>query len=195
MKQEKKQDKSYLLALALLLLSGFFVFLFFLPEKAAKPGGKSITQSKKFEETVNRHLFKTSQTMQISRDKMQLEADQIAYRGIGPKAPEKTDVHELDLSTDPRAEALLKALGRNAPDNYGPVNPDQQIQAELFEAQQLDAYSEEYKKEYARQFVENARRAGYLIQLTSDFKIRSVQKLRRPAENFEVFKSDGIGAQ
>lgn len=195
MKQEKKQDKSYLLALALLLLSGFFVFLFFLPEKDPKPDGKSITQSKKFEETVNRHLFKTSQTMQISRDKMQLEANQLVHRGIGPKNPEKTDVHELDLSTDPRAEALLKALGRNAPTTYGPVPPDQQIQTELFEAQQLEAYSEEYKKEYARQFVENARRAGYLIQLTSDYKVRSVQKLRQPAENFQMFNSDGVGAQ
>lgn len=195
MKKEKKQDKSYLLALALLLLSGFFVFLFFLPEKDAKPNGNSITQSKKFEESVNRHLFKTSQTMQISREKMQLEANQIAHRGIGPKAPEKNDVHQLDLSTDPRAESLLKALGRSAPENSGPNNPDQQIQTELFEAQQMQDYSEEYKREYARQFVENARRAGYLIQLTSDYKVRSVQKLRQPAENFQMFKTDGIGAQ
>lgn len=193
MQKQKKEDKSYLLPLALLLLAGFFVFLFFLPENAPKSGG-DMAHSKQFEDRVNRHLFKTAQQMELSREKMQLEANRLAQSGI-EKVPPQTQVHKLDLSTDPRAEALLQALGREVKESTGPSNPDEAVQAELFESQQLQEYSEEYKAEYARQFVENARKAGYLIKLNDDYKVISVRPIRKPAENFELFEAGGRTAR
>jgi len=193
MKNQGKEDKSYVIALLLLLLAGFFVILYLLPEKSpsSPAGAAGGPQSKQFEERVNRHLFNTSQTMELSREKMKLEADRLEREGVKPRGADSTPVHPLDLSTDPRAEALLKALGREATQPHGPANPDEQIQAELFESQQLQEYSEEYKREYARQFIENARKAGYIIKLNDDYKVISVRPLRKPAENFELFQSDG----
>lgn len=191
MKKQKKEDKAHLLALALLLLAGFFIFLFLLPEHEKPVDAGDSPQSKQFEERVNRHLFKTSQNMEINREKMKLEADQLASRGIGPRGPAPAEDHHLDLSTDPRAEALLQALGRDVKESMGPTNSDEQVQADLFESQQLQEYSDEYKKEYARQFIENARKAGYIIRLNDDYKVIFVRPIRKPAENFELFQSEG----
>lgn len=196
MAKQKKQDKSYLLALALLLLSGFFVFLFLLPEgKKTQDGFQSgAAQSKEFEEKVNKHLFHTSQSIEISREKMQIEVNKVENQGLGQGAP-KEEFHKLDFSTDPRAEALLRELGRDVKESNGPSNADEQVQADLFEAQQSQEYSEAYKREYARQFVENARKAGYIIKLNDDYKVISVKPLRKPADNFELFKTNGGGVQ
>lgn len=191
MSKKKKKDHSRLLAVALLLLAGFFAFLFFLPESKSPKNSVKSAQSKEFEERVNRHLFKTSQSMELSREKMKIEADRLASQGVGALRPSPEKVHPLDLSTDPKTEALLQALGREARVSNGPSSPDEQIQADLFESQQLQEYSEEYKREYARQFVENARKAGYIIKLNDDYKVISVRPLRKPTQNMELFQSEG----
>ena len=196
MKKQEKKDKSYLFGLALLLLSGFFVFLFLLPESPqVANSGNRVTQSKEFESKVNNHLFKTSQSIEISREKMKMEADQLAARGINPKSAVKEDFQGLDFSTDPRAEALLKELGRDVKESSGPTNADEAVQADLFESEQYQQYSEAYKKEYARQFIENARKAGYLIKLNDEYKVISVKAIRKPAQNMQLFPSSGGGAQ
>ena len=174
MEKKKKEDKTYLLVLALLMLSGFFVLLFLLPEKE-KHDGNGSAQSQEFQAKVNHHLFKTSQDIQMSHDRMQMEADKLADRGVGQKAAPKEDINHLDFSTDPRAEALLRELGRDVKESGGPENADEAVQTELFESQQYQEYSDAYKKEYARQFVENARKSGYIIKLNDDYKVISIR--------------------
>lgn len=197
MSKQDKKDKSNLLAVALLLLSAFFVLLFLLPEAPKTRKGESgVAQTRQFEDKVNKHLFKTSQEIELSREKMRIETAKIATHGENLRPAMKgEDVHRLDFSGDPRAEALLKELGREIPVSGGPTNADEQVQTDLFEAQQAQQYTEAYKKEYARQFIENARRAGYFIKLNEDYKIISVRPLRKPTENFDLFKSQGGGAQ
>jgi hypothetical protein len=192
----KKKDRHHLLGLVLLLLSIFFMILFLLPETKKGDGKASqAAKSNEFESRVNKHLFKTSQSMEMSRERMQLEADKLANLGIVPKAPPEKEVQGPDFSMDPRAESLLKELGRDAKESTGPTNADETVQADLFESQQYQEYSEAYKKEYARQFVENARKAGYIIKLNDDYKVISVRPIRKPAENLELFPSKGGGIQ
>lgn len=195
MANKQKQDKSYLLAVAFLLLSGFYVVLFLLPEGKKTNGPQSgIVQSKEFEEKVNKHLFQTSQNIEISRQRMQIEANRIAEKEFGTTTP-KEEIHKLDFSADPRAEALLRELGRDVKESAGPTNSDEQVQTDLFEAQQMQEYSEAYKREYARQFVENARKAGYIIKLNDEYKVISVKPIRKPADGFDLFQSKGEGVQ
>lgn len=194
--KEKKEDKSYLLALALLLLSGFFLFLFLFSETETNTSSSaSRVDPKEFEFKVNNHLFNTSQSIEMSQEKMQMEINQLVSRGMNPKAPAKEEVHHLDFSMDPRSEALLRELGREAKESTGPSNADEAVQTDLFESQQNQELSEAYKKEYARQFIENARRAGYIIKLNDNYKVISVVPIRKPAENMELFQSKGHGVQ
>lgn len=191
--QKEKDDKSNAIPLLLLLLSGFFVFLFFLPEeKPLSPAAR--VQSKEFEDRVNKHLFHTSQKIEHTREKMRLETFELSQKGVksaGPPIPQGG----LDLSTDPRVEALVRDLDRDAKESGGPKNPNELIQMELFEQEQFAQYSEEYKKEYARQFVENAKKAGYRIILNDQYKVISVVPIRKPAQDFKLFDSRGGTAQ
>ncbi|MGZ3747916.1 MAG: hypothetical protein ACXWRE_11170 [Pseudobdellovibrionaceae bacterium] len=197
---QKKEDKSYLVALALLLLSGFFLLLFIFHESGKENGHATDSSTgpvdaKKFEDKVNNHLFKTSQSIENSRQKMQIENDQLLNRGISTKPSPQETLHKLDFSMDPRAEALLKELGREAKEATGPASADEEVQTDLFESQNNQELSEAYKKEYARQFIENARKAGYIIKLNDDYKVISVRPIRKPAENMELFPSNGHGVE
>ncbi|HEY8270221.1 MAG TPA: hypothetical protein VIG33_04990 [Pseudobdellovibrionaceae bacterium] len=155
----------------------------------------SSVDPKEFESKVNNHLFNTAQSIEMSQEKMRMETDQLADQGLNPQASPKVEVQRLDFSMDPRSETLLNELGREVKESTGPSNADETIQADLFESQQSQELSEAYKKEYARQFIENARKAGYIIRLNEDYKAISVRPIRKPAEDMELFPSNGHGTQ
>jgi hypothetical protein len=192
--KKQKPEKSHVLPLLLLFLSAFFIFLFLIPE-AKKPvtPEKTNVRSKEFEARVNRHLFETSQKMEHSRERMEIEASQ-ANTNV-QAVQEAPEAKGVDLSVDPRAEALVQALGRDVKEPSDPKNPHELIQAELFEQEKFSQYSEEYKREYARQFIENAKKAGYIVKLNSDYKVISVTPVRNPAQDFKIFDAGGGSAQ
>lgn len=193
-KPQEKKDKTYLIPLLLLLLSGVCVFLFLSPDP--KLASKvSTTKTKEFEEKVNRHLFKTSQEIEINRQKMKVETYDMADQGVRalPHVPEEPS--SVDLSGDPRTESLIHDLGRNVREPNDPRNSNELIQTELFQQEQLQNYSEEYKREYTRQFIENAKKAGYRVIVNDQFKVLSVTPIRKPAQDFKLFDTKGGSAQ
>ena len=193
-KPQEKKDRSNLIPLVLLLLSGVCLFLFLSPDP--KPTAKlSPAKSKEFEAKVNRHLFKTSQEIEMSRQKMKVETFDMADKGVRALPVRPEEPTGVDLSVDPRTEALMHDLGRNVRENSDPRNSNELIQTELFQQEQLQNYSEEYKREYARQFIENAKKAGYRIIVNDQFKVISVTPIRKPAQDFELFESNCGGAR
>ncbi len=193
--RRQKKDKSYLVGLILLLLSGVFIFLYFLPEQIPRLSN-SVEKEKEFETKVNKHLFATSQQMELQRKKMEIEtADLVDKKPSQSQTVESSEMGGVDFTPDPRAEALLNSLRREQKGTQGPENSNDLIQAELFELEQHQHYSEEYKKEYARQFIENARQAGYNVKMNDQYKIISVVPIRKPAQNFNLFQSEGGAAQ
>ena len=45
----------------------------------------------------------------------------------------------------------------------------------------MAAHNEAYRKEYVRQFLDNARRAGWEIRLDDDYRVISAKRIRTPA--------------
>lgn len=193
-KQKKAQDRSYILAVLLLLLSGFFLFLFLTPDSKSK---NHITgpNSKEYEARVNKHLFQTSQKIEHSREKMEVETSRLATSGVPTIEKTPETALGVDFSADPRAEALVQTLGRDVKESSGPKNSHELIQTELFEQERLQEYSEEYKKEFARQFIENAKKAGFNVKLNDQYKVISVTPVRKPAEDFKLFDTGGGSAR
>jgi hypothetical protein len=189
-----KKDKSYLIALLLLLLSGVCVMLFLTPDKKPPRSTATNVKSKEYEEKVNEHLFRTAQKIELGREKMEVETSGLAHSRLKPAAA-STGTNRVDLSVDPRAESLVKDLRRDGKETPGTKNPNEIIQTELYEQEQLQNYSEEYKREYARQFVENAKNAGYRVIINDQFKVISVTPLRNPAQDFKLFDTNGHSVQ
>jgi hypothetical protein len=170
--------------------------LFFVPENKSKPpSNDSTARAKEIEERVNKHLFQTSQKIELNREKMQVETAEMADKGVRPIQREPDLPNGVDFSGDPRIESLVQDLGRDVKDSGDPKSPNDLIQAELFQQDQLQQYSEAYKKEYARQFVENARKAGYEVVLSESYKVLAVKPLRKPAQDFRLFNNGGGSAQ
>lgn len=100
----------------------------------------------------------------------------------------------FDLSSESSARDLAKDLNRDNVQNSAlPETPDQLIQSEIFNQQQLADYSAAYKEEYARQFVENARRAGWEVVLDEDFRVISTRRIRNPAHSSPIISPSTTG--
>lgn len=190
--------KKNVFPLLLLLLAGFFVYL-----ALEKPEGlqsfdlASKKPSKpRVEELVNKNLFLTSKTMDLEAQKKAAENNNAPQIGESILPTVKPQISKgIDHSADTYETQALEDMRRDRKDlNY--VSPDHVIQGQLYEQQQRAEYEANFKKEYARQFVENARRNGYLVQLSDDYVVLSVTPLRRPnSAPLEASPSEGRGSQ
>lgn len=178
--------------LALLLFIGAAGLIFaYLGTEDPKPnvqGPSPTAKSEKFEKSVNKHLMFTNEKMELERQRMQVENARLLNSDFSSTQPQHAyqNDNKLDLSTDTRAEDLAKELGRGErAEDYS--TPHDVVQKELFNAQQARSYSQAYKEEYARQFVENARRGGYKVILSEDLsRVISVTPIRNPGQSFNT---------
>lgn len=181
-----------LIALVLFIGAAGLVFLY-LGEDSAKSSTKKLVQSSQYEKSVNRHLMMTNERIQMEQQKMQLESSSLLNKGARANHPERAyrNDNSLDLSHDQRAQEMARELGRGERQESFET-PDDVIQREVMNNQQMAEYSDEYKKEYARQFVENARRGGYKVILSDDLsRVKSVTPIRQQ-EGMTLF---GSGAE
>src|SRR5690606_35044502 len=75
-------------------------------------------------------------------------------------------------------------------------SPNAVIQGQMYDQEKQKTYEDEYKKEYARQFVENARLNGYAITLDSNYTVIRVMPIRKPSqESTKIFNSSGEGTR
>jgi|JI6StandDraft_1071083.scaffolds.fasta_scaffold312637_1 hypothetical protein len=196
-KKSKSKRKSFL---PFLFLGGavLFLFLSFLEErgisiwkgKNSRYGGSSTPEpySPEYTQKVNEHLKATAQNIRIQNQAMGIENKNSLSRGRA--------LQDMDLSDDdyqgfqalpPRVDPqdqhlneLLRKIREPLLDREGNEGPGDVVQYELFQAQAQRDYDEAYKKAYAEAFVENARKQGFKIELTPDYRVLSVKKIVKP---------------
>lgn len=197
----ENKDSSKLVAL-LLLIGAIVLLILYLGSDGKKKKSLETSQavkSEKYEKSVNKHLMVTNETIEMQRQRMEIEnarfAKDLDAASAQPKyvAPQEG----ADLATDHRASDIADLLGRGERKPESFETPNDIIQKELFNRQQMDEYSKAYKEEYARQFVENARRGGYKVQLDDNFKVISVSPIRKPSHSTHenILNPDGGGLQ
>jgi hypothetical protein len=192
--QKQQKDKSVLLAL--LFIGAALLLLYFAFGTAGKkPTAQEITKNKTFEKAVNKHLLSTSEKIEFDRQKAVIENSQYAndFRSGKSGRPAYQPDNNLDLSTDSRSSTIVDDIGRGkkAPSDF--QTPDEIVQSDIFNDQQSAEYSQAYKEAYAKQFVENARKGGYNVILTDDFKVKSVQPIRKPTQSMDIFEGGNDG--
>lgn len=196
----EKENKSQLLLALLLFLGAIFLTWAYLDTTGshASTSTAKIVKSEKFENAVNKHLSLTNHRIELERQRMAVENAKILNDGISGTKPQVayTNENHLDLSAENDAADIAKVLGRGPRNSEDLLSPDDVVQKELFNAEQAAQYSQAYKEEYARQFVENARRGGYRIKLSEDLmRVISVTPIRRPGQALDDVISGGRAAQ
>ncbi|MGZ3769248.1 MAG: hypothetical protein ACXVCP_06390 [Bdellovibrio sp.] len=167
----KKNEKSLLLALLLFIGAVALLFFSIREEKNAESKTENFVTGKteKFEKSVNKHLMLTNEKIKMDSQRASLENARLLNRQFSSTKPEKPYANDtkLDLSSDNTAAEMAKELGRGQREEQI-ASPHDAVQKELFNELQMQEYSQAYKEEYARQFVENARRGGYKVILSQD---------------------------
>ena len=184
---KKSNDSSR--SLAILLLVGAFLLLVFGlgndSQKKAVNGAPAIVKTEKFEKAVNKHLMTTNEQLRMQEQRMILENAR-STKDIDANFQKPIVKHHsegVDLSHDNRAADIATLMGRGEQPNNAPQDPNDIIQRELFTKEKMEEYSKAYRDEYARQFIENARRGGYKVQLSDDYKVLSVVPIKKPVPN------------
>ncbi|XGC81038.1 hypothetical protein ACES2L_00905 [Bdellovibrio bacteriovorus] len=186
--QEKKETP---MLLALLLFIGAAGLIFaYLGSEDSKPvrAVDTTVKSEKYEKAVNKHLMFTNEKMELERQRMAVENAKLLNSDFNSTTPKQayTNDSKLDLTVENRAAEVANELGRGLKEEQA-MTPDEIVQRELFNQQQNQEYSRAYKEEYARQFIENARRGGYKVILSDDLsRVISVQPLRS-RQSMELF--------
>lgn len=172
-KKEKERKLIILFAFLLFLGSGYFLVLAFEgPDHLARPEEKRLNTS-----DVNFNLKKTIQKQEV--DRVRLETEHFSkLRQIDPRAVRKDmSNHSLELEYDRTQETIANDL-RGSSKERRPMNSvDELVQAQLYEDMILRESNLQQREEYARQFIENARRNGVEVKLAPDYSVRSVRRI------------------
>lgn len=187
--ENEQKERSMLIALILFIGAGVLIFMSLGSdkEKAKGTGAAAKTKTSEYQKNVNRHLMLTNEKMEMERKRMAVENFQSADRFQDSKEQKayRPSDQGLDLSTDTRGYDIANEIRRGPKQEGLPSTPDEVVQAELYLREQANQYDEAYREEYARQFVENARRGGYRVKLSDDLsRVISVQPIRNPSGDF-----------
>lgn len=180
------------LPVGILVASGGLLF-YAMTDHGPSPKKEQSARSVHVQETVNKHLERTAEQLEMQRKRMQIENSRLVmdYDSTVAEHPYVPPREGSELMQAESAQAVARDLGVNEIKSL-PSNPTDLIHSQLFERQQAQQYNEAYKKEYARQFIENARRGGWEIQLTPDYKIQSVRPIRKPSGSMGNHKGQDL---
>jgi hypothetical protein len=194
-KKQSKKSNSILLGLLLLIAAFGLFYLNEQDEKGVIDLSSNGPKTREALERVNRHLQETNRKvfMQERQGYIEQKKTEERLKDIKPQEEFKVDRTDVAIPEYDRYSTYMNDIGQ-APKEYTlPSDPKALIQEQLFQEQAQRRYTEEFKKEYARQFIENARAEGWDIKLDSSFRVISVKKIeRRPSYNvFDGYQGGG----
>jgi hypothetical protein len=122
------------------------------------------------DKVVNMYLKQTTEQMARERYDSKKALDSALKESI--KINRSTEISPADI---PYERQVHKDMSDTR-------SPSEVINAQIIEQDNYDKMEELNKKEYARQFIENARRGGYHVVLSDDLKVVSVTPIRKPSQ-------------
>lgn len=130
----------------------------------------------RLETMVNRHVQMTNRQMEIEKEKIKMEAT-FSIPKVGQFVVQKDSNKAFNLNVD----NVENNAARDLRDTRTlTMSANDVIQNELLhggQGAQQPVYDDEYRREYARQFIENARRNGYEVTLSPDLKVIGVRQI------------------
>jgi hypothetical protein len=179
--------------LLVLLIGGavaFFGLYLLSPDtrKQEKSSPSGPISSPRAQDLLNRHLWMTAQNQELAQRKRALEnsyQSPLLGQSIWPRAAAPARPSGVDHSSDRHENQAYHDLNRH-PQVYQGTSPDHVIQQKLADDQRTQEYALQYQKEYARQFIENARLHGYEVELDSNFVVIQVRAITRPTRGSQA---------
>ncbi len=161
--------------LILFLVAGYGLF-FFLSEnttKSVRAKGQIELSSNDVDQAVNKYLKQTTETIQ----KDQVNSDRVLYRALNQPINLKSQTPETNPAEIPASRQIWKDVDEAQ-------SPADLINTQVYDSMALQKQDEQERKQYAHEFIENARRGGFHVVLSDDLsKIVSVTPIRKPSQD------------
>ncbi len=183
------QDKGWIF-LVLLVLGFLLIFSEQDPaEKKATQELKANDNNQKKMSLVNRHLKETALQLEQDRLKRAAEASTVIekYKSSDQQMTYETQ-DNLSFESDFNMQKLTQDLNRSHELSEDQLTPEQIVQSQLLGRQIMDKEDRAYREEYVRQFVENAKAAGWDIILSPDLEVISVKKRKPRRVPTQIFR-------
>lgn len=166
---------NYLIAAVVMIIAGSFFY--FRDNSSAVTASPPKLSSHDVDKVVNKYIRETS--TDTLRQKILSEQ---AFREAKKKIAELNRANQLrqqkEIENIPAAKQIWKESDVQLPP--GPQVAEQTSDGRM---------TEQEKREYARQYIENARKGGYAIELNSDLEVIKVTPLRTPSQENDSYES------
>jgi hypothetical protein len=148
------------------------------PGADRKVANTEVKKAINVDDVVNKYIKQTADQMARDQLNSQIILRQELQKPLLLKKPTATtEVNPEDIPADQQIWKDSQTSG-NSPKSY-----------EKESAEKIKQLDEQDKKEYARQYIENARKDGYHVVLSPDLKVLSVTPIRRPSQSSDSVES------
>lgn len=138
----------------------------------------NLEQRRKLEASVNRHIQMTNRKIETERERIKIDAA-FAIPRVGhlvSQASKEFQTGRLELKADRGEYNSARDVDRRGESTQS-ISVSNVVHNDMAEAE-LQRYADEaYRKEYARQYIESARRNGYDVQIDANYRVISVKEL------------------
>lgn len=89
----------------------------------------------------------------------------------------------LELDSQNPAQEIADSLKQPRSGSASRNPLEEQVDLAIEKAEFLNKYNEQYRKQYVREVIENAKQKGYRVRFNKDYTIHSIEKLSRYPSN------------
>lgn len=139
--------------------------------------------SQQIDDIVNTHIKKTvreNRQTKMLNEKTMLET----YKKLAELERQKKIDQDKEIAKIPTERQIWKEDQK-----VNDVTPEQVIGGAINEGIEQEKMDEAEKKEYARQWIQNARKAGYLLELSPDLEVIQYTPIRKPSQQDDSVES------
>lgn len=186
------QILNYLIGLSLaIIVGGYFYFnqpTSVVPENL-KTQKLTAEQQRKADESVNRYMQRAHHEAKFSQFKVERELEEARKKVEEDKKAQiiLEEQRQQEMATQDqiyRAPKQADATSNKSESAFGTpdVNSGQINSASESFPSDVKSMTPEQKREYARQYIENARKGGYSIELSDDLEVIRATPIRKPSQ-------------
>lgn len=185
---------NYLIFLSFVGVGAAYYYFNHMNPEAAAPVKNELSQvdRQKVDQVVNKYLQAASNEAKLNELRVQREL-QLARQKLEEEKIKQRQAAEMKSADIPIEQQIYKRSLEITPAESAPVQqataqiPAKKSNETSFD-QEMDPKSmtPEQKKEYARQYIENARKGGYAIELSADLEVIKVTPIRKPSQQSDV---------
>lgn len=187
---------NYLIVLSLVGVAGVYFYFDHKPassEAAPVKSGLTAAEREKVDQTVNKYLQAASNEAKLNELRVQREL-QLARKKLEEEKIKQIQAAEMKSAEIPIDQQIYKRSAEITPAEVTPqpvaqVAPKKSNETSFDQEIDPKSMTPEQKKEYARQYIENARKGGYAIELSNDLEVIKVTPIRKPSQQSDAIQT------